>query len=130
MPYLNWASEEERKKLNRIINEVTEAKDSDKLEACNIASEKLDRYERLVWNYLYDEHPLHIRRTLDQSYYNTLASTESRDVDQIPGKYFSKHGNSSAMQPVLMVDQLWLWVLDQGIILTNLDIQNLADRCL
>lgn len=114
-------------KLNRISREVTEAKVSGKLDACNSASEKTDRYERLVWSYLYDEHPLHIRRTLDQSYYNTLDSTESRDVDQIPHKYFAQHCEGSTMRPVLMVDQLWLWVLDQSMKLIDLDVFNVAD---
>jgi hypothetical protein len=114
MPYLNWATEDERTKLNRIIKEVTEAKESGKLSGANIALGKSDRYERLVWNYLYDEHPLHVRRTLDQSYYNTLNCTEARDVDQIPYKYFSENFKDSHMHPVLMVDQLWLWVLDNG----------------
>lgn len=114
MPYLNWATEGERRKLNRTIEAVAEAKNSDKLSGTTGAFENLDRYERLVWTYLYDEHPLHIRRTLDQSYYSTLDNTEARDVDQIPYKYFNQHFKDSTMHPVLMVDQLWLWVLDKG----------------
>ncbi len=114
MPYLNWATDDERKKLNRIIKEVPEDKKSEKTSRANVALGKSDRYEKLLWTYLYDDHPLHVRRTLDQSYYNTLESTEARDVDQIPYKYFRKNFNKSPMHPVLMVDQLWLWVLEDG----------------
>ncbi|RDL33135.1 uncharacterized protein BP5553_08574 [Venustampulla echinocandica] len=119
MPYLNWATEDERKKLNRIIKEVTEANQSSNNSGPNVASDKPDRYERLVWKYVYDEHPLHVRRTLDQSYYSTLHSTETRDVDQIPYKYFHQHFEESTMHPVLMVDQLWLWVLGKDTVITS-----------
>ncbi|TVY18934.1 Ankyrin-2 [Lachnellula arida] len=92
---------------------------SRKLSGPNVALEKSDRYERLVWKYLYDEHPLQVRRTLDQSYYSTLQSTETRDVDQIPYKYFHQHFTNSTMHPVLMVDQLWLWILDENTVITS-----------
>ena len=115
MPYLNWATEGERTKLNHIIEEVTNQPSLDVKEILA----KVDRYEKLLWVYLYNEHPLHVRRTLDQFYYSTLRETETRDVDQVPYKYFHGQFPRSTMHPVLMVDQLWLWVLDDSTVITS-----------
>jgi hypothetical protein len=126
MPYLNWATEAERQKLNRIIAIVTKDKSSPTPLDEKAILAKIDRYEKLLWTYLYDRHPLHVRRTLDQFYYSSLDSTEARDNDQIPHKYFKNRLPESrqcpesgqcpenCMHPVLMVDQLWLWVIDEG----------------
>jgi hypothetical protein len=43
----------------------------------------LFRDEMMVERYLFNGPPLHPRRTLDQSYYWTLRSTETRDRDQV-----------------------------------------------
>jgi hypothetical protein len=48
---------------------------------------------------------LHVRRTLDQSHYPMLPSTEERDGDQILLKRGSKKDPK-----IVMVDQLWLWI--------------------
>ncbi|KAL4810824.1 hypothetical protein BDV18DRAFT_155437 [Aspergillus unguis] len=59
-------------------------------------------------------HPVHPRRTLDQSFYYSLSSTAQRNQDQV----VSRHGQSeSKSRPiVLMVDQLWLWKLDNVVV--------------
>src|ERR1700709_630442 len=43
--------------------------------------------ERLVRLYLLQNSPLHVRRTLDQSFYYTLADTSHRDEDQVVYRY-------------------------------------------
>lgn len=53
---------------------------------------------------------LHIRRTLDQSYFLNLNDTSQRDQDQVVYRATWGHGN---LTRVVMVDQLWLWVLDE-----------------
>lgn len=53
---------------------------------------------------------LHIRRTLDQSYFLNLKDTSQRDQDQVVYRATQGHGN---LTRVVMVDQLWLWVLDE-----------------
>ncbi len=69
--------------------------------------------EKLIAAYLYNEHPLHIRRTLDQYYYYTLKDTDTRDADQVVSKEIKKRwGDDEKL--VMMIDQLWLWVLDGG----------------
>lgn len=53
---------------------------------------------------------LHIRRTLDQSYFLHLKDTTQRDRDQVVYRATKKQGN---LARVVMVDQLWLWILDE-----------------
>lgn len=96
---------------------------------------------KLIWQYLNSERPIHCRRTLDQYGYPTLHNTAVRDEDQIlfkrtkvsqevlpakePLKKMWHSGRSLSNQQaqpisedicakVLMVDQLWLWVVDAG----------------
>ncbi|KAH6842343.1 hypothetical protein B0I37DRAFT_417528 [Chaetomium sp. MPI-CAGE-AT-0009] len=71
--------------------------------------------QKLYWVYLDEEHPLHVRRTLDQYYYHTLPDTEERDNDQTGIRYHNQHLKSTNLTqstnpaPVLtMVDQLWI----------------------
>lgn len=53
---------------------------------------------------------LHIRRTLDQSYFLNLKDTSQRDKDQVV--YRATKGRANLAR-VVMVDQLWLWILDE-----------------
>ena len=75
--------------------------------------------ERLLRDNLHQNPPLHIRRTLDQSYFLTLDDTGVRDKDQVVyrgtrlGKSFHSHNTR-----VVMVDQLWLWILDDSMLIT------------
>lgn len=55
--------------------------------------------------------PLQLRRTLDQYYYTHLASTEGRDADQVVLRYTKQ---ASPEPKIFMVDQLWLWILNNG----------------
>lgn len=59
------------------------------------------------------EPALHIRRTLDQSYFLNLEDTSKRDSDQVVYRAtrlpWHIPGN---LTRVVMVDQLWLWILD------------------
>jgi hypothetical protein len=100
--------------------------------------EELDAYtdEKMVKHYLASTPPLHPRRTLDQSYYWTLRDTRSRDRDQVvyrgtaPSPKLLHHGcrkkadkdppcaqcqeNAGKVPRVIMVDQLWMWILDES----------------
>jgi hypothetical protein len=73
--------------------------------------------------------PLHCRRTLDQYSYYMLDTTERRDKDQVVYRWVKNrddpvraHAAGDKMEsvdpqkpiPILMVDQLWLWVLPDG----------------
>ena len=71
--------------------------------------------ERLLRDNLHQDPPMHIRRTLDQSYFLTLDDTGARDRDQVVYRE-TKAGRSFHMRNtrVVMVDQLWLWILDDS----------------
>ena len=72
-----------------------------------------------------NDHGLHIRRTLDQFWYRNV-DTRQRDDDQVVLRYQQKE-NRDAQPPklpndnvdVLMVDQLWVWVLGPELIVTS-----------
>jgi hypothetical protein len=70
--------------------------------------------ERLISEHLYSTSPLHMRRTLDQFYYWNVIDTTAQDHNQVVC-----HGTGSSSDPeatgrVVMVDQLWMWILDQS----------------
>ncbi|KAK6446197.1 hypothetical protein FP744_10002446 [Trichoderma asperellum] len=86
-------------------------------------NEQSQREEMLLHKYLISErkndnnprHLLHIRRTLDQSLYHNLKDTRNRDADQTVRRYqkILNKGKQPDEVPftVIMVDQLWLWIL-------------------
>lgn len=91
---------------------------------------------KLIWKLLGNEPPIHIRRTLDQFGYPNLRSTVARDDDQMLWKRTKKKVNLSEFNSalhveddsdkhgpfmdgkVLMVDQLWLWIIDEKTVVT------------
>ncbi|RYP64694.1 hypothetical protein DL771_008651 [Monosporascus sp. 5C6A] len=96
-----------------------------------------DTEERLITKYLNERSPLHPRRTLDQSYYGALKSTGARDRDQVVyratkptfhycaeslegeyGKCRACQDDSKKVPRLIMVDQLWLWILDEKTIIS------------
>ena len=72
------------------------------------------RDQHILKEYLFNYPPLHPRRTLDQSYYWTLESTDRRDRDQVVYRWTKEE----QMARLVMVDQLWMWVLDEKTIMT------------
>ena len=100
--------------------------------------EAMDGYtdEKMVEKYLSTRPALHPRRTLDQSYYWTSKETASRDRDQVVYRATSpvaKHlpqacsaniakdllydkstENIKKVPRLVMVDQLWMWILDES----------------
>ena len=81
----------------------------------------------VAWKYVNYDLPFHTRRTLDQFGYPNLADTRARDDDQMlykmtkhPPKEKEKNEESSKKDfyetlkdgKVLMVDQVWLWIVD------------------
>jgi hypothetical protein len=72
-----------------------------------------------------DNSPLQPRRTLDQYFYTDLENTSRRDRDQVVFRYTSDEKRK--MEPrIFMVDQLWLWVLDNGIMRNALNISYIS----
>ena len=65
---------------------------------------------------------LHDRRTLEQSYYYNLRNVAHRDNDQIIGQITKRKEETQPDQSrkMMMVDQLWMWVVDGNTIITAL----------
>ncbi|RWA03890.1 hypothetical protein EKO27_g11217 [Xylaria grammica] len=104
------------------------------------------RDKMLLCKYLSENPPLHPRRTLDQAFYWTLRTTKQRDCDQVvfrgttakpedfhgfdlkAGKWPEEHkiqgpcpkctSSIQKLSRVVMVDQLWMWILDANTIIT------------
>jgi hypothetical protein len=74
---------------------------------------KYSKYDKLTD--LYKGKPIHESRTLDQFYYQSADVTD-RNADQVVTKaLLDKEAIKSAESlPILTVDQLWLWVIDEG----------------
>ncbi|SCV45340.1 uncharacterized protein FFB14_08600 [Fusarium fujikuroi] len=74
----------------------------------------------------------HRRMTLDQYYYSVLTDTDTRDRDQVLSKFIdagnkqtlgtnnSSHDSTPGkkQRQILMVDQLWFWVVDEKTLIT------------
>ncbi|KAL7819926.1 hypothetical protein V8C26DRAFT_419560 [Trichoderma gracile] len=115
MPYLHWDEEGKMRERARLIAENPPGMRRDKTPK---GEGKARREEMLLEKYLFNEtsldpnsrHVLHVRRTLDQSLYHNLIDTRLRDGDQAVHRYPSNGGNKE-QRPIIMVDQLWLWIL-------------------
>jgi hypothetical protein len=71
------------------------------------------------------KHIAHVPLTLDQYYYPGISDTSYRDDNQVFSKYLKKHKERpvpsasrshpharSKKKQILMVDQLWIWIID------------------
>lgn len=128
MPYLHWDIEDELAKCKSFSSHLEAGRRKPKKSETQnqsptilpiatpsntLSDQNVESDHSLLDAYLYDNHPLHMRRTLDQYYYHTLLSTEKRDSDQVISRYQDRHNDESRKTPriITMVDQLWLWVL-------------------
>ncbi|KAK3386163.1 hypothetical protein B0H63DRAFT_560601 [Podospora didyma] len=73
---------------------------------------------RLISDHLYTDSPLHVRRTLEQYYYWTADDTTHRDRQQVVYRETRMKNDIEAIPRVVMVDQLWLWILDENTIIS------------
>jgi hypothetical protein len=72
---------------------------------------------RILRDHLFGrDSPLHPRRTLDQSYYWKFSNTDERDRDQVVYREtkVGKWMDASKTARVIMVDQLWMYILDDS----------------
>jgi len=102
-------------------------------------SETMDSYResQLMTKYLHAQPPLHPRRTLDQYYYRALKCTGTRDRDQViyrettpeqhecdgPWTCAQCKDDVRKVPRIVMVDQLWLWILDESMPCWSLESQ-------
>jgi hypothetical protein len=80
--------------------------------------------QNAFWAYLRRDIPLHIRRTLDQYYYDALDSDSSqrkgvlpRNLDQVTQRFMKSQDQFKNEDSILlMVDQLWMVLLEDGML--------------
>jgi hypothetical protein len=68
----------------------------------------------LMRHHLHSHLPLHPRRTIDQSYYPGHEDTKTRDADQVVYRATKADGAINRNTRVIMVDQLWLYIIDDS----------------
>lgn len=117
MPYLHYESERGRRDMQEAI-----LKSGRFSKAPNAQHPRSGTYdEMLIRGHLTPSRvSLHVRRTLDQYFYPN-SSTVARDKDQVVGRYQAIQSNMDAYDfdpNIIMVDQLWLWVIDSNLIIT------------
>lgn len=114
MPYLTFETETGRDELENAIKIAQKPKP--------IVSKK-DDDQNLIVEYLSPrENCLHVSRTLDQFYHYSLRDTTLLDKKQVVYRYIkdqkdedSSPDKSDPPSPkFVMVDQLWLWVIDES----------------
>lgn len=117
MPYLHYETTTGVQNMQSAIKRTVEARElfSPRPKA-TCADELLFRAHLLS-----SSTSLHVRRTLDQSYYFDI-NTERRDADQVVFRY-QQDANEDVDGPVdpkiYMVDQLWMWVLGKDLVITS-----------
>ena len=110
MPYIHWEAKEDYDKMRQCVDHIEGRGPPHALPPPQA------RFYNLLKQWDQD---IHIRRSLDQSYYWSLPDTKRRDNDQVVTRYhlepkFQTHASTgaNAPTPLLMVDQLWLWVFN------------------
>lgn len=108
MPFLHWGTETVLDWRDEAISLI----DAGSSPPPNPSESEMRRfYHKMMTDQLTSsEKPLHLRRTLDQFYYDHVANTRGRDTDQIVSKYGPDKENKGN-RVILLVDQLWLWIL-------------------
>jgi hypothetical protein len=117
MPYLHYEYTSKREDMKHTINQVRDG--------IRVAPPKFSRNtpdQNAFWAYLRQDIPLHIRRTLDQYYYDALDSDSSqrkgvlpRNLDQVTQRFMKSQEQFKNDDTILlMVDQLWMVLLEDG----------------
>jgi hypothetical protein len=118
LPYMSWATFKQYRGLQRKPRSTERGDSSTRSKALRVGniSHIKDDDDASLGN------SLHVRRTLDQFYYPALDDTSDRDADQTVSKWSGKgliaesDGRARAVDDslLIMVDQLWCWVIDEG----------------
>ena len=144
LPYLHWDSFKNLQRRADIIDRRRKQTHARPVAKDVVGGKSMEH--KLIWQHLASDRPIHCRRTLDQYGYPTLRNTAVRDADQIlykrtkpdkdsvpskdcaSGSRGNKRSttNRSSILPgtddgaakVLMVDQLWLWIMDDKHVIT------------
>jgi len=121
MPVLGYETHQNRIRLTQAFNDANAGEANRTRSPSNMTAE-----EAQVFAYATERNmrPVHGRRTLDRFGYGMLSSTETRDRDQVSyrwGRRMRRGRGTAGDRPIIMVDQLWLWMFHDG----NLTFYNL-----
>ena len=115
MPYLHFETQYHVHEMQRAI------KRAQTLQSPSLPLTKpMPVDEMLIQAYLTTEPPsLHVRRLLDPSIHSKI-DLQSRDANQVAEDYRSEDSSeyTDIDNKVLMIDQLWMWVLGENLIVT------------
>lgn len=121
MPYLHWERSLSRihassiyKDSRKFAQDIFQRHGRKALKYQEISELPCTKFEKIVRYCSLGKPFLLLRQTLDQYYYQDLASTEIRDRDQVVERYSRQHGWQKHSHRVLMVDELWLWIVDNS----------------
>lgn len=101
MPFLHYETDKRRREMSQAIKDANSGRH---------LPENSSKDSVLIHAYLEDPPRLHPRRTLDQFYYHGI-DTSVRDTDQVVYRYCERN---NVERKVFMVDQLWLWIIGKG----------------
>ena len=108
MPFLHFETDERRHKMSKAIRDAL----SHDQERPPKPAATYD--EMLIRAHIQSSTQLHVRRTLDQFFYHGI-DTERRDRDQVVYRFCKEREKEPK---IFMVDQLWMWILGDGLIIT------------
>ena len=113
MPFLHYETDAGRESIAKAVESARQSGLSRKTPK---GKELKSADERLIHAYLHEKPFMHVRRTLDQYYYHTMKDTKQRDRDQVVFRWAKRMwpDDPDSVHNILMVDQLWLWILDGG----------------
>lgn len=113
MPFLHWERSLACFHAARILADAEQMKQLDPKPSFNtIGKLPCSDEERMLRLCHAEDITFHIRRTLDQYGFPTL-DTAARDRGQVVERFSRSQADEKwATNRMLMVDQLWLWVLD------------------
>lgn len=132
-PYLHYETNGARREMQRVINDARSRKmgvapPDENVSPAPSGDTKYERDCADADKNLIHAHvdsvscSMNARRTLDQYYYRTIDTAKYRDHDQVVHRYQRKHlpatDNTEGIR-VLMVDQLWMWIVGRDLIITS-----------
>ncbi|KAF2624672.1 hypothetical protein BU25DRAFT_493335 [Macroventuria anomochaeta] len=129
LPYMNWDEYRQYRSLAKVYDCV---RSGEPLGPLQDSASQREVIEHRTSQFLLGMNgkSLHPRRTLDQFYYSSLDDTSSRDRDQTISKWtgpdVGADGRTAAIDQslIIMVDQLWCWVVDERTVFTCFPSQN------
>ncbi|RMZ89162.1 hypothetical protein DV736_g3603, partial [Chaetothyriales sp. CBS 134916] len=125
MPYLHWEYSVATAQIQTLFGTITGQVQLPHTDLNRVYSQKevanlpctVD--EKLMRLYLTRTQPLHLRRALHNSFHQGPASTTLRDLTQVIDTYSRKQLAPSVRgPPMLVVDQLWMWVIEGETLVT------------